>query len=65
MTKRMTAKQYAEMMDASDTAVKNAMRAGKVLSNVQSYEKIGRDWVLYVLQHRVKNKCRRKLVCSV
>lgn len=44
----ITVKQYAEKRKVSPVAVTRAMKAGKKLIGVKSYQKIGRDWFLTV-----------------
>lgn len=48
MTKLMSVKQYAVKQKVSKVAVTRALKAGKTLIGVESYQKIGRDWFLTV-----------------
>ena len=45
---QMTPAQYADIRKVSKVAVTRAMKEGKSLIGVKSYQKIGRDWFLTV-----------------
>ena len=48
MTQVLTVSQYATKRKVSPVAVTRALKKGKTLIGVQSYQKIGRDWLLTV-----------------
>ncbi len=58
----MTVQKYAKIRGVSSVAVTRAMNKGKGLIGVNSYRKIGRDWVLLVLRDEAEKKPKKCLV---
>lgn len=60
--KEMTVQDYAAIRGVSSVAVTRAMNKGKKLIGVQSYRKIGRDWILMVSEKEAEKKPKKYLV---
>ncbi len=62
MIQEMTVKRYAKLRGVSSVAVTRAINKGKAMVGVQSFRKIGRDWVLMVLTEEAEKKPKKYLV---
>jgi hypothetical protein len=48
--KAISVKEYCEKVGKKEPAIRKQIRNGKQLLGVARYEKIGRDWILYIVE---------------
>lgn len=58
--KRMSVQEYAQARGITPQAVTKAIRKGHAVSGVDSYELFGGVYILYVNEHQVVRKKRKK-----